>query len=122
MSGPQFLLDTNIVIGVARGPGPARDLLDLSDAPPDVCALSQISRIEMLGFGGLDGAEEARLLTILASMTVFLIDDAVEREAIALRRRTRLKLPDAIIAATARVHGLEVLTLDERFRATLVAI
>jgi len=38
----------------------------------------------------------------------------IEKEAIALRRHRILRLPDAIIAATAKVNGLHLVTLDER--------
>lgn len=36
----------------------------------------------------------------------------IEDQAIALRRQRRIKLPDALIAATALHNGLELLTLD----------
>ena len=44
----------------------------------------------------------------------YLIDTSVEQVAIALRRRAGLKLPDAIVAATALTHGWQLLTLDEK--------
>jgi len=45
---------------------------------------------------------------------VFTLDERTEAAAVLVRRRTKLKLPDAIILATAQVHKLELLTLDER--------
>ena len=117
MSGPRFLLDTNVVIGLVNGPGAARNLVDLNEAPPDVCAVSQISGIELLSFPALSADEEARINVLLTAVTVIVLDDRIERETIALRRRIRMKLPDAVIAATARVHGLKLLTLDERLEA-----
>jgi hypothetical protein len=54
---------------------------------------------------------------LLAMLAVLTIDARVELAAIALRRRTRAKLPDAIIAATADVHGLVLLTLDQKLQA-----
>jgi predicted nucleic acid-binding protein len=53
-------------------------------------------------------------------MVVLLLDDQIEAATIALRRRARLKLPDSIIGATAQVHGLTLLTLDERLKTALV--
>ncbi len=38
----------------------------------------------------------------------------VAREAVALRKASRLKLPDALILATARVHGLLLVTRNHR--------
>jgi len=54
---------------------------------------------------------------LLSKFHVILLDEQIEEATIALRRRARLKLPDAIIAATAHVQGLTLLTLDERLRA-----
>ena len=84
-------------------------------------AISQISRIELLSFHALSKDDEHRILALLSAVQVILIDEGIERETIALRRRTRLKLPDAVIAATARVNGLELLTLDERLNAAWAA-
>ena len=42
------------------------------------------------------------------------LDDKIEHAAIALRRATRLKLPDAIVAATAWAEGLVLLTSDQQ--------
>lgn len=119
MTGPRFLLDTNVVIGLVNGPGAARDLVDQNDAPPEICAISQISRIELLSFSALSSEEEAQIDSLLSVMTIILLDDRIEREAISLRRRTRLKLPDAIIGATARVHGLRLLTMNDRLEAAI---
>jgi predicted nucleic acid-binding protein len=61
MSGRRFLLDTNVVIGLAQGPGAARDLLDASGAVPSTSAISQIARIELFSSPLLTAAEEVRL-------------------------------------------------------------
>lgn len=45
---------------------------------------------------------------------VLPISDSVESLAIALRRGGRLRLPDAIVTATALDCGAKLLTLDER--------
>ncbi len=105
MTSPRFLLDTNVVVGLVNGPGAARNLVDLNNAPPEICSISQISRIELLSFAALTVEEEARINIVLSAMKVILLDDRIERETIALRPRVRLKLPDAIIAATASVPG-----------------
>lgn len=47
-------------------------------------------------------------------MRILGLDDETVEQVIGLRRLTRLKLPDAIILATARVHGLRLVTLDQR--------
>jgi predicted nucleic acid-binding protein len=43
------------------------------------------------------------------------LNEAIEIETIVLSRATNLKLPDAIIGATAIVYDAEVVTLDPHF-------
>lgn len=117
MTGRLFLLDTNVVIGLAKGPGAARDLLDGSGALPTSSAFSQFSRIELFSFPSLTDDEISRLEVFIRPFEVLMITDAVEQAATMLRRQHKLKLPDAVIGATALVHGLTLLTLDARLRA-----
>lgn len=115
MSGIEFLLDTNVVVGWLEEKGAATELR-LEHEPVESFAVSQITRMELLSFPALTDEERNRIDSFLSSITVILLDEAIETAAIALRRKSRLKLPDAIIAATASVHGLTLLTLDERLR------
>ncbi len=75
--------------------------------------ISVITEIEALGHKGLSAPNEANLRTIIEQMTVLSVDETVKEEAIRLRRTTNLRLPDAIVAATAIVTGSELLTHDE---------
>jgi predicted nucleic acid-binding protein len=115
----RFLLDTNVAIGLLQGSGPARHLVESSLALPSLCDVSQITRMELLSFPALQPAEERVILAFLAGVTVIPLDDRIERQAMNLRRRTRLRLPDASIAATAQVRGLRLLTLDKSILAAV---
>jgi predicted nucleic acid-binding protein len=55
-----------------------------------------------------------RLLEFVSYCQVLPISDHVEAKTIELRRTTKLKLPDAIIAATALVNGIQLVTLDAK--------
>ena len=46
-------------------------------------------------------------------MVYFPLTSAIEDSAISLRRQRKVKLPDAIIAATASVHSLELISADK---------
>ena len=116
MTAVAFLLDTNILIGLAKGPGPAREMLDAMGAKPENSAISQITRIELLSFPGLTDDDEIAIQTLLSPLTVYAIDAAIEQATIVVRRRYRHKIPDAIIVATAIAHGLRLVTLDERLQ------
>ena len=63
----------------------------------------------MLGYN--DAPAKMQLLEeFLASATTFPLDDAVTKKTIELRRIKKIKLGDAIIAATALVYNLALIT------------
>lgn len=114
MNGDGFLLDTNVVLGLLKARPEALTLFERAGRPqPSRCAVSVITRMELLGFPGITADEEAVITGFLDCVARLPITEPVEDAAITLRRTRRLKLPDAIVAATARVHGLELLTLDD---------
>ena len=76
------------------------------------CAYSAITRMELLGYPGINAAEEQLIVDRLSKFTYRTITIEIEDGAIALRRARKVKLPDAIIAATAIHDGLELLTFD----------
>jgi predicted nucleic acid-binding protein len=113
VSGTEFLLDTNMVIGLLKGYGPAITLAEQSGLVLDKAAVSQITRMELLGYPQMTDEEEGAIRTFLAACQVRMLDEQIEAQAIRLRRSGAFKLPDAIVAATA-IHGaLRLLTLDQ---------
>lgn len=117
MNGINYLLDTNIIIGLLKGNSQAVDLtqgINLS-----ACAFSTITRMELLGFVGITDHEERTVKALLDRMTHLSLTPAIEELTIQFRRQYRAKLPDAIIAATAQAHGLELLTLDKKLQTKL---
>ncbi|MGZ8256734.1 MAG: type II toxin-antitoxin system VapC family toxin [Gallionella sp.] len=114
MSGINCLLDTNIVIGLLKQHPAAIALVESHKIELSKSAVSQITRMELLGFPSLADEEERAILGFLQNCQVLFIDEAIERAAIRLLRAGLCKLPDAIIAATVQIHQLTLLTLDER--------
>ncbi|MBF0180497.1 MAG: type II toxin-antitoxin system VapC family toxin [Magnetococcales bacterium] len=112
MNGVDWLLDSNVVIGLLKGNAEAVSLAEFQKLVLSRCAVSQITRMELLGFPGLTESEEQRILAFLNDCRVVLLDEAIERQAIRLRRTGLFKLPDAIIAATAILWKLKLVTLD----------
>lgn len=119
MTGINKLLDTNFVIGLLNERPEAVTLTNQLGLTLQTIAISQLTRIELLSFWNLPSDEEKAIGLFLASVAVKPIDERVEQAAIALRRRSRLKLPDAIIGATAIVHGLTLITFDARLEAAV---
>ena len=75
--------------------------------------MASVTQIEVYGFTGLKPEEEAALDILFRRLTVHPLDAAVIERAIALRRENRMGLADAIIAATALVHDLSLVTRNE---------
>ena len=106
---PQYLIDTNTVIDyLGRNlPEPVMTFLDeILDAAPVV---SVITKIEVLGF---NAPIEYRILleSFIADLTIIDLTSAIVEQTIAIRKNYKTKLPDAIIAATALVHNLTLIT------------
>ena len=72
-------------------------------------AISVITRIELLTKTE-PAAEYAMMQIFVQSVAVLPLGEPVTQQTIRLRQQHRIKLPDAIIAATALVHGLALLT------------
>ena len=117
MSGAEFLLYTNIVIGLLKGYEPAVLLAEANRLSLGQAAISQITRMELLSFSSLSQQEEAEIRAFIGCCQVLMLDEQVEAQGIQLRRSGTLKLPDAIVASTAIVHSLKLLTLDQRLSA-----
>jgi predicted nucleic acid-binding protein len=112
MNGIKYLLDTNIIIGVLKGNEQAVSLtrgMNLS-----TCAFSAITRMELLGFPDITEHEYQAISALLSGMTRLTLTTAIEDETIRLRRKRRLKLPDAVIVSTAATYNLQLITLDKQ--------
>ena len=108
----KFVLDTNIIIDYLNGQEELRPLSE--QIASGIGFVSVITRMELFTFPGLTQEGELRLKSFLADLIVVPLNDEVEQAGIAIRRDTRLKLPDAIVAATAWVKDAVLITRDKR--------
>ena len=109
MNSERFLIDTNIFILLFNN--------RLAEPlPRGEIACSVITEMELLSFPALTPSEEALIREMLANVTIYGIEQDVKEEAIRLRRKSRLKLPDAIIAATAICHHAVLVTNDKELQ------
>lgn len=119
MSGVSYLLDTNIVIGLYSRNSDVLDLLSTKLIRINQCAYSSITRIELLSYPDLTAIDKNVIESLLTKMTYLPINSEVEDEAIKFRLSRKTKLPDSIIAATAKHYQLELLTLDKKLASKL---
>jgi predicted nucleic acid-binding protein len=72
--------------------------------------ISVISRIEILGWYNATPEQLAKLTSFLQSSFIYSLTEHYVQKAILLRQQHKIKLPDAIIAATAIAEGLTLVT------------
>ena len=106
MTTPFF--DTNILIDWLR---------DLPQAAAELARherhrISRIVWTELLA--GEPITTHAALERLIAPFEVVEVDEAVARQAAAIRSETKLKLLDALILATALVHDADLVTRNTR--------
>jgi len=99
-----LLLDTNILIDVLRGEALALAWLEGQQMP----FISVITWIEVLV--GCREGESSRVHDWLESFPRLPLDEAIAAETVRLRQRHGLKIPDAIILATARCSNATLAT------------
>ncbi|MDP2415407.1 type II toxin-antitoxin system VapC family toxin [Daejeonella sp.] len=101
-----FLLDSNIIIYSYSNEYEYLRELIINES----CILSEISRVEILGYHGLKKEEEKYFEDIFEYAPIILPDQDIFDRAIEIRQKYNLKLGDSLIAATALVHSLEIYT------------
>jgi predicted nucleic acid-binding protein len=117
MNGLKYLLDTNFVLGLMKREPAVIKLIEADEILAAECAYSAVTRMELLGYPGITDEEARAVQSRLAKMVYLPISSAIEDAAISLRQLRKVKLPDALIAATAACHGLKLLTLDSGLQA-----
>ncbi len=103
-----YLLDTNVVIDFcnAKLPNSAKEML--AKIEPKI---SVITQIELFATNKLSKQERENLFAFLKITTVYTqIGSNIINQTITIRQQYKTKLPDAIIAATAMVNNLVLLT------------
>lgn len=104
-----WLLHSNILIDYLNGIDAAAEVIGSAEAT----RISRVSWIEVLV--GSEHPDQARKLrSWLTRFDVVEIDEAVAERAIALRKEHRLRLPDALIWASAQQSGLILVTRNTR--------
>ena len=78
--------------------------------------MSVITEMELLSYPSMRKGEEIIVRDFLDKITVVGLDNNIKELAIALRKNYKLKLPDAIVAATAKSLNANLLTNDLKLR------
>jgi predicted nucleic acid-binding protein len=110
MNGSKLLVDTNIVLYFLKG---NREITQFF-ADYDI-VISFITELELLSVGTISPEVDQTIKDFLKYSLIIDIHSDIKTQAIKIRKETKLKLPDAIIAATAISMDLPLLTADRAF-------
>jgi predicted nucleic acid-binding protein len=103
------VMDTNILIDYLNGSSKAKHELDAFET----LYISLVSWMEIL-VGAQEGEEETVVREFLRRFRVHPVDEGVAERAVEIRRKNKIRLPDAIIWATAQQLGILLVTRNTR--------
>ena len=107
--GTQYLLDSNVIIGFLDNRLPDNAMMFVSNVIDAAANVSVISKIEVLRYNTTEYAMKI-LEDFMDCSTICELDTKTVNETIYVCRQNKIKLPDAIIAATCLVNEYVLLT------------
>lgn len=110
MSGSKLFLDTNIIIYLLNGDKTLEDLLHKKTT-----YISFISQLELLGYQEITSSERIQVVKFLEQCVIIDINQAIKDQAIYLRKKYKLRLPDSIILGTAISPSIPLISADKDF-------
>ncbi|MFM8742178.1 MAG: type II toxin-antitoxin system VapC family toxin [Cytophagales bacterium] len=104
-------MDTNIVLYLLNGDAVLAELLFQKKL-----YLSFVSQLELMAYKGLNHKQQNEISKFIQDCIVIDINNEIKIETVNIRKNSRLKLPDAIVLATARFLSLPLITADQDFK------
>ena len=112
--GKNYLIDTNIGIYLMNGSLNSNALHFIEPIINATYYLSVITKIELLGFAFADATNLADTTDFVNDSIVISLTEDIVEQTIELRQHYKIKLPDAIIAATAIVHDFTLISRNDK--------
>lgn len=115
MNGERYLLDTNALIYLLAGTHDVTKHIQQATW----LGISVVSQLEFLSFSSLSDRDQQLFADFIARVEVVSLEarqTALLSMVIDIRRTYNLKLPDAIIAATAQHYRATLISSDKHFR------
>jgi predicted nucleic acid-binding protein len=105
-----YLLDTNVVVHYLAKSLPLKSIDFLNQFIDQDCYVSVITQMELLGFNFKNSIERNVTEVFIENAIILDLNNEVVQKTIAIRKSRKIDLPDAIIAATAIVYDLTLIT------------
>ncbi len=114
-----YLLDTNILIYHWKGEIPVSEIENIEAILRHSFIISVITKVELLGWRKHTAEGFIKAKKILKRAKVIPVDNELADLTIELMRNNNIKLADALIAATASLNDLVLITRNEEDFAML---
>jgi predicted nucleic acid-binding protein len=110
MNGSNLLVDTNIALYLLNGDQTVAALLNEKNV-----FISFITELELLGYKELSEQETLNIRAFLKDVTIIDLNSDIKNIVVEIRKKYRIKLPDAIIAGSASYLNIPLITSDAVF-------
>ena len=110
MNGNRLFVDTNILIYMLEGNNRIAKSIEGKEL-----YISEITEIELLGKFGISKKEVELIKQLLSDCFIVSINTKIKDTAISLKQKFKIKLPDALIAASCTYIDLPFFTADKGF-------
>jgi len=108
MNGNKGVLDSNVIIDASKGIISTQNIVN----EYDYLYSSIISYVENKGYNYSDNEEKEIVTQILNSVEIVDVNKEIADIAINYRKIKKIKLPDALVLATAKYLNADLLTSD----------
>jgi len=109
----RYLFETNILIYYFADAIPKGEIESVENILKTSFNISIITKIEFFGFEKFSQDNFSQELQFIGNATIIPLTEEIADIAIGLRRKSRIKLPDAVIAATCLSNKLTLITRNE---------
>jgi len=112
--GKRYLLDSNTVIDYIGGLYSANAVQWLNQIIDEEINVSVITKIEVLSFDPDKDDNYPILIEFFEAAKIFELTHEIVNKTILIRQKQKIKLPDAVIAATALENGLVLVSRNTK--------
>jgi hypothetical protein len=105
-----FTLDTNCLIYYFKGEEKVINLIQNLILERTPIFISIITKVEVLAYPEITPGEEKTFLEMMKNMILIEFDDKLTNFVVNIRKKHKIKLPDAIIAATSLYTNSTLIT------------
>ena len=110
MIGNSIVLDTNIVLYLLNGDDELASILNQMQL-----YVSVITEIELLGYKEISNEDKVKIKYFLSECIIVPLNEEIKNLCITIKQTSKVKTPDAIVAATSIYNQIPLITSDKGF-------